>query len=227
MPWRQRQMYELETKYTLQRNTHLCIPRKGIAWPQSQFPHSCVCERFMYSRIGSVNIFSCIRIGKPIVGIYKSLADTWRWNLGLRPRNSFSGNFRYFVFAAQVGSAEVHRLIINYSKKISNDVSLFAFGVYCVIASRPIFQISLQMPKKKRCGVTLTSLSMPRTNENCLYILLEGDPLYWSFKTSLYSLLFCFVLYVSYSLYLVSICLHHFSENTTLLILYITKKYAF
>ncbi len=24
------------------------IPRKGIAWPQSQFPHSCVCERFLY-----------------------------------------------------------------------------------------------------------------------------------------------------------------------------------
>ncbi len=24
-------------------------PRKGIARPQSQFPHSCVCERFMYS----------------------------------------------------------------------------------------------------------------------------------------------------------------------------------
>jgi hypothetical protein len=25
------------------------IPRKGIARPQSQFPHSCVCERFIYS----------------------------------------------------------------------------------------------------------------------------------------------------------------------------------
>ncbi len=24
------------------------IPRKGIARPQSQFPHSCVCERFIY-----------------------------------------------------------------------------------------------------------------------------------------------------------------------------------
>ncbi len=26
------------------------IPRKGIARPQSQFPHSCVCERFIYSQ---------------------------------------------------------------------------------------------------------------------------------------------------------------------------------
>ncbi len=25
------------------------IPRKGIVWPQSQFPRSCVCERFIYS----------------------------------------------------------------------------------------------------------------------------------------------------------------------------------
>ncbi len=25
------------------------IPRKGIARPQSQFPHSCACERFIYS----------------------------------------------------------------------------------------------------------------------------------------------------------------------------------
>jgi hypothetical protein len=25
------------------------IPRKGIAQPQSQLPHSCVCERFIYS----------------------------------------------------------------------------------------------------------------------------------------------------------------------------------
>jgi hypothetical protein len=24
------------------------IPRKGIARPQSQFPHSCVCEQFIY-----------------------------------------------------------------------------------------------------------------------------------------------------------------------------------
>ncbi len=25
------------------------IPRKGTARPQSQFPHSCVCEQFIYS----------------------------------------------------------------------------------------------------------------------------------------------------------------------------------
>jgi hypothetical protein len=39
---------------TLQGKSHLCIPFLGIARPQSLFPHSCVCEQFIYSipRIG-------------------------------------------------------------------------------------------------------------------------------------------------------------------------------
>ncbi len=35
---------------------------------------------------------SSSRKGRPIVGIYNSLKDTWMWKLGLRPRYSFSGN---------------------------------------------------------------------------------------------------------------------------------------
>ncbi len=42
-----------ESHHTLQRKSHLCIPRKGIARPQFQFPHSCVRERDLYfPRIG-------------------------------------------------------------------------------------------------------------------------------------------------------------------------------
>ncbi len=37
------------SQIALQREPHLCIPSLGIARPQSQFSHSCVCERFMYS----------------------------------------------------------------------------------------------------------------------------------------------------------------------------------
>ncbi len=33
----------------MQRKSHLCIPRKGFARPQSRFPHSSVCKRFIYS----------------------------------------------------------------------------------------------------------------------------------------------------------------------------------
>ncbi len=35
---------------------------------------------------------SSSRKGRPIVGLYNSLTDTWMWKLGLRPRYSFPGN---------------------------------------------------------------------------------------------------------------------------------------
>ncbi len=43
---------------------------------------------------------SSSRTGRPIVGIYNSLTDTWMWKLGLRPRYSFSGNicFKFSAF---------------------------------------------------------------------------------------------------------------------------------
>ncbi len=40
----------------------------------------------------SVHIFSCRRLDRSIVGIYKSLTDTWMWKLGLWPRKIFLGN---------------------------------------------------------------------------------------------------------------------------------------
>ncbi len=40
--------------HTLQGKSHLCIPFLGIARPQSQFPQSCVCERFIYSQDQSI-----------------------------------------------------------------------------------------------------------------------------------------------------------------------------
>ncbi len=40
----------LKCACTLQGKSHLCIPSLGIAQPQSQFPHWCVCERFIYSQ---------------------------------------------------------------------------------------------------------------------------------------------------------------------------------
>jgi hypothetical protein len=38
------------TPTALQRKSHLCIPFLGIARPQPQFPHSCVCERFILTQ---------------------------------------------------------------------------------------------------------------------------------------------------------------------------------
>ncbi len=47
-------------------------------------------DLYIYSQDRST--YSCSRIGRLIVGIYKSLSDTWMWKLGLWPRSSFSGN---------------------------------------------------------------------------------------------------------------------------------------
>jgi hypothetical protein len=62
------------SSYTLQRKSHLCIPFLRIARPQPQFLYIHVSASDLYSpRIG-LHISSC-RIGRPIVGIYKSLTD--------------------------------------------------------------------------------------------------------------------------------------------------------
>ncbi len=67
----------------------MCSQKKNcvVSVPISQ----CVSERFMYPQDRST-YFPCSRIGRLIVGIYKSLTDTCMWKLILRPRNSFSGN---------------------------------------------------------------------------------------------------------------------------------------
>ncbi len=91
----------------LQRKSQICIPFLGIARPQPQFRHSCCCERFIYCspRIGLPN--SSSGIGRPIVGIYKSLTDTWMWKLELRSRYSFSGNIclDFGILSLQCGSS--------------------------------------------------------------------------------------------------------------------------
>ncbi len=63
------------------------LPEKELRGLSSNF----VCQRIKYST-RSIHIFSCIWIGRPIVGIFNSLTDTCMWKLGLRRRNSFSGN---------------------------------------------------------------------------------------------------------------------------------------
>jgi hypothetical protein len=62
--------------HALQRNLELCIPRKGVAQPQSQFPHACVCERSTYIFPRSVHLFFCSRIERRMRRLYKSLTET-------------------------------------------------------------------------------------------------------------------------------------------------------
>ncbi len=97
--------------HALQRKSHLCIPRKGIARPQSQFPPSCVCERFIYSQLqdrSTYNIFLQQNRQRPILGIYSinrsHTHEYGNWDCGraIPFLGIFVSNFQYCVFAVCV-----------------------------------------------------------------------------------------------------------------------------
>ncbi len=96
---------KFRNKYSQKRNIGVSVPISTFMrmWVIYIFPRSvCLfCWRkcvFSLQCVSDLNIprigphISCSRIGRSIVGIYKSLTDTWMWKLGLWPRNSFSGN---------------------------------------------------------------------------------------------------------------------------------------
>ncbi len=79
------------TAKRLYRKFETNVPRKGIARPQSQFPHSCVCERFIYSH--NRPAYSAARKYLDRYWKYINRSQThecgnWDWGR----RNSFSGN---------------------------------------------------------------------------------------------------------------------------------------
>ncbi len=84
--------------WTLQRKSNLCTPRKKLPGLSPNF-HIHVSVGVLYiPTIGP--LFSCSRIDRPILGIYKSLTETWMEELGLRPRSFISGNicFEFSVY---------------------------------------------------------------------------------------------------------------------------------
>ncbi len=61
--------------------SNLCIPWNETARPCSQFLPSCSCMRAVYIFPGSVCLFVSSKIGRSILGIHKSLTDTWMWKM--------------------------------------------------------------------------------------------------------------------------------------------------
>jgi hypothetical protein len=86
------------------KKSDLCTLRKETARPQSQFPHLCICERFIYYHDRS----TCSRIGGPILGTYtvnrlqKHKCRNWDWSHAVSFLGIFVSNFRYIVFAVWV-----------------------------------------------------------------------------------------------------------------------------
>jgi hypothetical protein len=74
---------------TLQR--HCTVPKIGNKYSQKW---NCAAMYLwaIYICPPARSLFRCSKIGGPIVGIYKSLTDTWMWKLGTRQRSFTSGN---------------------------------------------------------------------------------------------------------------------------------------
>ncbi len=63
---------------------------------------------------GLVCLFCCREICGPILGIYKSLADTRMWKLGLRPRNSQKRNTKW-DFPCSAHHSKIHALLLTHA----------------------------------------------------------------------------------------------------------------
>ncbi len=88
------------SSYTAKKS-HLCIPEKELRGLSPNFLiHMSVSDLYI-SRICPHIFLQQNRQTDPGMGIGTSLRDTWMWKLGLRPRNSFSGN-TYFGFLCSV-----------------------------------------------------------------------------------------------------------------------------
>ncbi len=85
--------------------THLCILRKGMARPQSQFAHSCVSERFMYSWNRSTYFPKAEQTDRSWENINRAQTlecGNWDCDRPIPFLGIFVSNFRYCVFAVHV-----------------------------------------------------------------------------------------------------------------------------
>ncbi len=99
----------------------------------NQFPHSWVCERFTVYIPRIYPHVSCSRIGRSIVGIYKSLTDTWMWKLAMSNQRSFKiESFRFGAFVPKkIEYIHFWNKILDRNKTFSISTRKFWAKTFC------------------------------------------------------------------------------------------------
>ncbi len=149
-----------------------------------QFLHSCICERFIYILRISL-LFGCRKIGRLILGIYKSLTDTWMRKLGDRTFQFCSGNneatqFHYweYINTNQTFLLDSHLPLIcsagqpGWQKKGTGEADWDGDGSCKGFLYRPAYLRATQLRWKvnKNCSVCRSSFISKR-GRNVLYAL--------------------------------------------------------
>ncbi len=105
----------------LQQKSYLCLPRTGIEWTQTQFPHSCVYERFIYSQNRST-YFPADGSWEYINRSQTHECGNWDWGRSIPFLGISVSNFRYCVFAVRVETE-------NYLMKSPPSETVYSFSL--------------------------------------------------------------------------------------------------
>ncbi len=119
--------YVFTLTHALQRKSHLCILRKGIARPQSHLPHSCVCER-LYSQDRSTYFPAAKYINRSRTHEY----GNWDFGCIIPFSGIFVSNIRCCVFAVWKH--------LNSKLDVPHRLELSRTFCYGVIAYRDLFK---------------------------------------------------------------------------------------
>ncbi len=133
----------------LQRKSHLCTPRKWLLRPpQSPFPHSCVCERFIYSQ----DRYTYFPAAEQADGSWEYLNrpqthNCWNWDTGraIPFLVIFISNLRYCVFAVCYSHLSVSYPITHLSSQPSNTFPYCSTAIHlsCLLYSHPSLLLSV------------------------------------------------------------------------------------